>query len=366
MRIAFDATTLQGHQTGIGYYTEHLLHQLLEVGGDHEIFLLSNRSVKTSRPLSKKLERLGIGFPLRSVWMQSAAPWSLLRSRPSVAHFTNSIMPLVCPAPAVLTVHDMSLHLYPQYHPLRRRLTRPLVTASLGRARAVITVSEAARRDILKLVEIPSQRVHVVHEAPAPQFRALKKEDTEAVRQKHELPGRFLLFVGAIEPRKNLVRLIDAFARLRRRGLPHGLVLVGPHFWGFREVASHIFKLGLEKEVLLPGYWPFELLPALYNLAEAFLFPSLYEGFGLPVVEAMACGLPVLTSRDSAMAEVAGDAALLVDPRDIESIERGIECLLDEEESKRRRRLSLLRAAEFSWARAARETLRIYETVAEH
>lgn len=368
MRIAFDGTTLREHQTGIGYYTEHLLQHLLQVAPENEFILLSNVDIKTSLPLSEAVRIFeGLRFPIRTIWMQFLAPMVLSTLRADVAHFTNSIAPLVKRTPTVLTLHDMTLSQYPHLHPRRRRFNRQLVNLAARGSDAIITVSQHARADILRLTRVRADRVHVVSEAAAPIFRPLDdRVFLESIRRQYELAERFFLFVGTIEPRKNLSRLIQAFGKLHRSGaVSHQLVCVGPFGWGYREVRELIDSQNLEEVVRLTGYVPFRHLPAIYNLSEVFVFPSLHEGFGLPVIEAMACGVPVITAQDSALAEVSGECAELVDPQAIESIAQALLRLATDAERRRElKELSLARAAHFSWHRAAKETVAVYRKVA--
>jgi glycosyltransferase involved in cell wall biosynthesis len=214
---------------------------------------------------------------------------------------------------------------------------------------------------------LPPESVHVVHEAAAPSFAAVTDwKVLERVRARYALAERFVLYVGTIEPRKNLPLLIEAFARRRLSGdLPHQLVCAGPYGWLSRDVEQQIERLGVTDAVRLTGYVPFSDLPALYTLAEMFVFPSLYEGFGLPVIEAMACGTPVITGRVPALVEVAAGAVEHVDRRDAHALGDVLATLAhDRGRREELSRLGLCRAREFSWTRAARETLAVYRQVA--
>jgi glycosyltransferase involved in cell wall biosynthesis len=245
---------------------------------------------------------------------------------------------------------------------------RPLVDLAARRADAIITVSESAKRDIRRLYGLKSERVHVVHEAAAPAFRPILDQASRArVRQQYKLADRFILYVGTIEPRKNLTALIDAFAERRRGGdLSHQLVCVGPYGWLSGDIGARVEQLAMENAIRFTGYVPFEDLPVLYSLAELFVFPSFYEGFGLPVVEAMACGTPVITGRVPALAEVAGGAVAHVDRLDAEAIGDAIVGLAHDRECRERlRALGLERSRVFSWERAARETFRVYRQAVE-
>lgn len=371
MRIAFDGTTLRPGRTGVGYYTEHLLHHLVEQGPDEELVVISNRAVDTTRPLPSRVrvDAPASRFP-RMVWMQTLAPRALRRLHPDIAHFTNGMVPLASPVPTVVTIHDMSLTMYPRYHPPRRVvLNRPLVDLAARRADAVITVSQSAKRDIMRVYGLPADRVHVVHEAAAPSFRRVEDWARLAyVRSKYALPERFVLYVGTIEPRKNLPKLIEGFAARHKSGdLPHRLVCAGPYGWLSRDIEALLERLDIKDSVQFAGYLPFDDLPALYTLAEMFVFPSLYEGFGLPVVEAMACGVPVVTGDVPALNEVGASAVERVADLGAESLGAAMVALArDRERREELRRRGFERSQLFSWQRAARETLDVYRYAIRH
>jgi glycosyltransferase involved in cell wall biosynthesis len=365
MRIAFDGTTLRPGRTGVGYYTEHLLHHLAGAAVDDEVIVVSNRPVDTTRPLPSGVRLISSPWRVpRMVWMQALAPRILRGLQPSVVHFTNGMMPVVPSAPTVVTIHDMSLTLYPRYHPLRRVvLNRPFVDLAARRADAIITVSQSAKRDIVRLYGLSPERVHVVHEAAAPSFRPVAdRAELRRVRQHYALAERFILYVGTIEPRKNLPMLIEAFAARRRAGdLPHQLVCAGPYGWLSRDLERRIERLQIARQVRFIGYVEFGDLPALYSLAEMFVFPSLYEGFGLPVVEAMASGTPVVAGSVAAVAEVADGAFEQI--RHLDAVTLGDSLVALARDAAKRahlRELGLARARTFSWDRAARETLDVY------
>jgi glycosyltransferase involved in cell wall biosynthesis len=366
MRIAFDGSTLTPGRTGVGYYTEHLLQHLareVEQTGD-EIIVVSNKPIDTQRPLPNHVRvHEGHRFPVRIGWMQMCAARALDALRPDVAHFTNGMIPIGSPVSTIVTIHDMSLRLYPQCHPVRRLLlNRPLMHVAIRDAASIVTVSDSARRDLLRLHGVPADRVSVVHEAASPAFQPIDdRAELERVRVQYNLPPRFILYVGTIEPRKNLVRLIEAFADARLRGVPHHLVCVGPYGWASRDLSSRIERLGLTDLIHFTGYARFEDLPAIYNLGDFFVFPSLYEGFGLPVVEAMASGIAVITSSTSSLGEIAADAAETIEPTSTDAIAAAILKLATDED--RRRDLAergRRRAQMFSWAQTAKQMLAVY------
>jgi radical SAM superfamily enzyme YgiQ (UPF0313 family)/glycosyltransferase involved in cell wall biosynthesis len=369
MRIAFDGTALRPERTGVGYYTEHLLHHLARVATNDELIVVSNQAIDTTAPLPS---RVRIATPARRVprlvWMQTLASTAIHEVDADVVHFTNGILPFVLHVPSVVTIHDMSLRLYPRYHPARRvLLNRPLVDLAARRADAIITPSESAKRDIVRVYDVDPSRVHVVYEAAAPSFtRVSDPMELARVRQRYRLDERIILYVGTIEPRKNLPKLIEAFAAQCKAGaLSHQLVCVGPYGWLSRGIEHQIARADVAHAINFTGYVPFEDLPAIYSLAELFVYPSMYEGFGLPVIEAMACGAPVVTGGSGALAEIGGGAIEPLDRIDADTLGRALVALAHS--PGRREELSgagLERAAAFSWDRAARESLAIYRDVA--
>ena len=364
--IGFDATPLQiARHSGVGNYTAQLLAALIDRADARQYVLLANRALNGEMPRGT-LGQVGRRFPNRSAWMQFALPRDLAAVRPDVCHFTNSLAPLHTPCPMVITLHDMSLFVHAGLHPLKSQLfVRPIIPAVARRAAAIITVSQHAKREIVAGLRVPPEKVHVIYEAAAPQYRVI--DDTaelNRVRLRYGLTRPFVLYVGTIEPRKNLTRLVTAFAQARRQYSDLELVLVGQLGWKYAALLTASEDLNLGQAVRRLGYVPNEDLPALYNLARALAFPSLYEGFGLPVVEAMACGTPVLTSNGSSLVEIAANASYLIDPLDVNAIAHGLLCLAtDNDLHSRLRAAGLARSAQFSWQHAAAETVRVYDAV---
>jgi glycosyltransferase involved in cell wall biosynthesis len=241
-----------------------------------------------------------------------------------------------------------------------------LLAVAMHTASGIVTVSHSARRDLLRLHGIDADRVSVVHEAAAPRFQPISDcARLDEARRRYGLPARFVLYVGTIEPRKNLPRLMQAFAAARAQGMPHELVCAGPYGWSSRDLTGVVQRLGIRRVVHFTGYVAAEDLPALYNLGEMFAFPSVYEGFGLPVVEAMACGTPVITSNTSSLDEIAAGAAETVDPYDVDALTAALGRLA--RDAAWRKELSergLARARRFSWTRTARQMLAVYQRAA--
>jgi glycosyltransferase involved in cell wall biosynthesis len=268
------------------------------------------------------------------------------------------------PKRLVVTIYDLSFITHPELH-LPANVAHCLAGTRLAieQADAIIAISEHTRRDLLERLAAPAERITVTPLAHDPGFaRVTDGRRLAAARKRYGLPEHFVLFLGALEPRKNLLRLLEAYAALPA-GLRQdvGLVVAGMSGWLNDPIRGRVAELGLDRSVHFAGYVDAGDLSALYSLATALAYPSLYEGFGLPVLEAMACGTPVLTSNVSSLPEVAGEAAMLVDPADVESIAAGLRELL--ESASRRAALAALgtaRAATFSWDRCARQTLEVY------
>lgn len=367
MRIGIDGTPLLGPRSGVGYYTSRLISSLAELQPDWEYQLYSNRPLGSLESPLNNLQQIGRPFPFsRWLWMQAILPWTIRRSQPHLCHFPNALAPVWQPRPFVLTIHDASLYIYRAYHPWTRHLAiRMLLPLAARRAAAVITVSEHSRQDLIRILRLPPEKLHVVHEAAPEYFRPVTDPQTlAAIRRRYDLPDEFLLYVGTLEPRKNLKRLLHALRRLHDAGQHIPLIMVGPRGWMMDDFEAYVIELGLHQAVNYLGYVPTEDLPALYSLATLFVFPSLYEGFGLPPLEAMACGTPVLSSNRSSLAEICGQAAVLVNPECEQEIADGIHALLtDQDERAVYRERGLARAKQFSWKSAAGKTIKIYQHV---
>lgn len=367
MIVGYDATTVTGQLSGVGYYTSRLLASLANGAGSgvvDRLVVLSNREVSIGAGPRVSLYE-GHRFPVRSVWMQLVLPRILKRLRPDVVHYTNYLAPVWGQVPYVVSVHDMSVELMPQFHTVKKRLlTSRLVPVVARRAGLVLTPSENTRRDVIRLLGLDPGRVRVIPYAPAPTFRPVTAERDRL--RTLGLTGPYFLYVGTLEPRKNLARALRAFARVAPSLPDHRFVIVGQRGWMYEDVLKEASGDALRGRVDLLGYVAEADLPALYSHAVAFVYPSLYEGFGLPVVEAMACGTPVLTSRSSSLTEIAEGSAVLADPLDEAALADGLVALatdasLREDLSRR----GLAKAASFSWERTGRETAQAYLEVHE-
>ena len=370
MRVGFDATSLAQQLTGIGRYTLELLRALTRYEPDLDIVLMAHRPVdgtlaRERVPMRPMLPSLQLGN--RSGWMQTALPVAVARGRLDVCHYTNYHAPLLRQSPYVVNVHDISLLHGAANHPARRVMVmRPLLRTVARRADAVICLTHAAGNEVAEELDVDPARVHVIPAAAADYFQPVADPARlDAVGGRYGVKPGFLLVVGTIEPRKNLVRLVNAYATLRKRGFSESLVICGGWGWKSDDLKPEIERLGLTEAVVFTGFVPDADLVGLLSMCGAFTYPSLYEGFGLPIIEALACGAPTVTSDRGATAEVAGDAALLIDPEDTNALTEALAlALFDQPTRARLRAAGLERAKHFSWERAAHETADLYRAVA--
>lgn len=346
---------------GIGRYTTELLAALRAAGVPPTV-LNAGRSPEPG-VVSLRGARLLPG--LLSVG-QLAIAREARRHGLELVHDPTGAMPLMLTgARRVATIHDVIPYIYPATSSrldwLIYRVWLPMAVRSLN---AVITDSECSRCDILRYLSVQSEVVTVIPIAASPRYRPLSPAECAPALARYGVTEPYILYVGSVEPRKNLVRLIEAFACLRDHASAYRLVIVGARRWKTTPIFATVTRLGLEPHVSFTGYVDEADLPALYASAALFVFPSLYEGFGLPVLEAMACGTPVVTANTSSLPEVAGDAALLVNPLDVDAISAAmLRVLVDPALAADLRERGLARARQFSWERTARETLAVYERV---
>ncbi|MCL6430952.1 MAG: glycosyltransferase family 4 protein [Anaerolineae bacterium] len=374
MRVCLDASPAVYGRAGIGRYVQELVAALVALDERLECTIFYNRARGTRdaaprlEPPLDSLPRLTTALGDRP-WRLSVLLAHLLRMRQDrlfagvdLFHATDHVLPRVTGVRTVFTLHDLTFLLYPQAHSLANRWYLTLMMPRFLRATgAVVAVSECTRRDAVRLYGLEEARVRVIYPGVGPQFHPADPGEVAAVRRRYGLPERLILYVGTIEPRKNLPTLLRAYSTLRQRGCEHRLAIVGREGWRCRGFWETLKELGLGGEVLTPGYVPDADLPGLYGAAEVFVFPSLYEGFGLPVLEAMACGVPVVCSAASSLPEVAGEAALLVSPGDVWALAAAIERVLDDSALRARLRAEgLARARRFTWEAAARATLEVY------
>ena len=381
MRIAVDARpAIDRNKTGVGWYTHYLIRWLpaVDPGISYTAWYLHGRDPFSRQRFFEEqanLKEKGVPFPAR--------PWQRLSNRvgiPRVEWTTrfdvlfapNYIPPATGTRNLVLTVHDLAFKVLPETAPHANRFWHRYFNRALDRAAGIITVSEATRNDLCEIYEIDPGRVTtVLSGVDHGIYRPAGEEAVTAVKDHFGIDGPYLLFVGGLEPRKNLRMLLRAFSHLPADVRPT-LVLAGaPVHWipGGSEIMSSALRLlpdEVRRNVVLPGYVSEDEKVALLSGAEALVYPSVYEGFGMPVLEAMACGTPVLTSNLSSLPEVAGDAALLVDPYETSAIASGMERLLADDALRARlREAGAARARMFTWEEAARQTAKVLHRAAE-
>jgi glycosyltransferase involved in cell wall biosynthesis len=300
---------------------------------------------------------------VRILWEQLLQPPLLAAQRVDLLHSPVNVLPLLLPAPAVLTVHDLSFLRFPAtFSAAKRRYQAALTGFSARRARLVLTDSEHTRRDVTALLGVPAARVRTVYPGVSEQYRPQGAPAVEDFIRRRGLPERFFVHVGTLQPRKNLERLISAFARFKMTsGLPHALMLVGGKGWLYEGLLRHARREAVERSVHFVGFATAEETPLWYAAAEAMIFPSLYEGFGFPIVEAMACGTPVLSSTASCLPEAAGDAADLFDPFDVDGLAAAMARLANDPARRQElRQRGFVQAARFTWERTAQAVLSAY------
>ena len=355
MRAGFDISALGSTSPGIGRY-------IVELGGALARLAPSGSVI----PVSHRSGTAGPAFPSRRAWTHLVLPGWLARAGLDLVHYPGHDGPLIGRTPAVVTIHDLSWLTDPGLHRGRRVLRARLVLSRLARrAAAIIVPSEATAAVVTARLGIGRERMHITPLAPASPFRPVEADAAHVVAARLDVPAGAFLFVGTIEPRKNLAAVLDALVILRRTEQAARLVVVGERGWAI-SLPAEIRRRGLGAAVTWRRGVSDADLAAIMSSAAALVAPSLDEGFGLPVVEAMAVGLPVITSRSGAQAEIAGDAALIVDPRDPDAIASAMRALSGGAAAAADLRTrGLARAATYSWTRTARETLAVYHSVVD-
>lgn len=375
MRIAVDISPWVHHHAGLGRYAGELVAALTRVAPAASLVGLYNspRPLALEAPLAQ-LETAHVPLNAKP-WRLSVLLAYLLRVNmdrwlPSadVFHATDHLLPRLGRAATVFTIHDLIFRFFPEYHlPLNRWYLRLMLPRFIRRADALIAVSNHTARDVAQWLDIPREKLTVVYEGVNPRYQPLQdRAELERVRAVYRLPPRFILFLGTIEPRKNLLTLLESYAALlnSHTEVPP-LVVAGRKGWLYKPTLARIDELGLTEHIRLTDWIAEADVPALLNLAEVFVYPSLYEGFGLPPLEAMACGTPVVCSNASSLPEVVSDAGILFDPRDSAALTNALGCLLDSPTQRAELRArGIARARRFTWERAARETLAVYQRAA--
>jgi glycosyltransferase involved in cell wall biosynthesis len=365
--IILDARTATDHFPGIGRYVVNLAGTLKQTAPDLDLALLRDPSTAAQRLTLPDLPALNCAvspFALAQQWRVR----SILRdARAALYHSAYYLMPYAPGAPSVVTCYDLIPLIYPQYFTATQRLIfRTAHWLALRTARVTLAISEATKNDLVRYFRIDPRRIVVTPLAADVHFQPPSRAEVDRVRQQYALPARYVLYFGSNKPHKNVSRLVQAFAKsgVRDQESEIELVIAGHWVQRYRQAQELVEELNLKDRVRFVGPVKDADLPALYGGAELFVFPSEYEGFGLPVLEAMACGAPVVCSNRSSLPEVAGDAALLCDPRDVEALAHTIEqALTDRDLRATLQQRGLARAAQFSWEQTAQQTRQIYQAI---
>jgi glycosyltransferase involved in cell wall biosynthesis len=375
LHVGLNAQLLDFSQTyrsgGISRYIYHLLAQLRMLPTDDQFTAYVGRlPVDGALAPTPRFRLRAAGLPterppVRILWEQAVQPAALRRADVDLLHSLAFVQPALWRGPSVVSFMDLSFLRFPRAFNRGNRLyLTTMARAAVRRADHLLAISESTRQDLIRLLGARPDQVTVTYCGVDPAFQPLDPVAVHAYRAQRGLPDQFILYVGTLEPRKNVPRLLEAYAALRRQGPTPPLVLAGGRGWGQLGIEARLAALGLAESVRLLGYVPTAELPLCYNAASVFVYPSLYEGFGLPPLEALACGTPVVASNASSVPEAVGDAALLVGPRDVAGLAAALAVALDDTALRERLRIAgLAHARGFSWRRMAEQTHAVYHRV---
>jgi glycosyltransferase involved in cell wall biosynthesis len=382
LHVAINAQLVSFSETyrnaGVSRYTYSLLDGLSHANADlhYTAFVNGHEAAAAARsPLSAaaRLRLVPSAWPTarppeRIFWEQVALPWALRQRKVDVFHSPVNVLPRGVPCASVVTVHDLAFIHYPHYfRPARRLYQRVFTVESTRAATLVVAVSESTKRDLVERFHVPEERVRVIYPAIDADFQPVERPDELArFRAEHYLPERYLLFLGTLEPRKNLLGLVEAYARLRALDpLAPPLVIAGAKGWYHEAVFARVRTLGMEEHITFAGYISRKEQPLWYAAAEFFVYPSFYEGFGLPVAEALACGTPTITSSVSSMPEAGGSIATLVQPGDVDGLAHAMQSALANTSLRERSHREGPRfAARFSLANMSAAYVEVYHDAA--
>jgi len=374
MNILTNALLLNDRFSGMQYSTELLLQAISHLNSSFtdnnhiEVLISKDYAGNLNNKGNLRIKKLPFSTLNRSKrirYENIGLPQYFAENKFNIYHATGNLLPFFSTIPSILTVHDLVPVDYPRYVPAETFLYYKLFLArSIHKAQRIIAVSHKVKEDIVRRFNIPESGIQVIYHGVEAQFKkVVDEQQLTAVIQKYSLPGRFLLFVGNLEPKKNLVRLIEAFIYLKKQfNIEHKLVIVGKRGWKYENIIRERKGEDMEGHILFTGYVERKDLPAIYSLCDLFVFPSLYEGFGLPVLEAMACGAPVLVSDQGALPEITGHIYPRANAFDVKDIAAKIYLLL-KDQGVRAQNIAhgTDRAKYFSWEKTARETLDVYD-----
>lgn len=375
MRVAIDFRSTIGQPAGIGRFTNNLVKQIALLDTRNNYVLYSFYPIKPAREIGeliKKHPNFSLktnpvpGRIMRYLWDYFKIPIEFSIGEVDIIHIMDFLIPKIRKAKLIVTIHDISSILFPQWHTrYTKRWVRNRIHLAKEKADRIIVDSIHTKKDLVQTLGVSEDLITVIYGGVGEQFQPIKDQEIlKRVKKRCRIRDKYLLFLGTLEPRKNIPGLIRAFHKIKNRFSDYQLVIAGKKGWKFQEIFKTVEELKLEDRVIFTGYLPEEDIPSLYSGAELFVYPTLYEGFGFPPLEDMACGTPVITSNLSSLPEVVGEAGILIDPNDIDELSQAMESVLSDENLKRELRAKGLRqAAKFSWEKCAQETLKVYQEV---
>ncbi len=361
MTIGIDASrALKQNKTGVEWYAYYIIENLLQIDSANQYILYyKNQPNEWLKKLSErknvKIKRLC--WPFRYFWTQGRLSLEMLLHKPNVLFIPASAMSIIHPKNTISAIHDVGFMKYPEaYSKWQLKYLKWSTKFAVKHARKIITISEFSKQEIIKYFKADADKIAVT-------YLAVENQNPTSSQKNKKINSPYIFFIGRLEKKKNIMGIIQAFVLFKQNNqLSHKLVLAGSRGYGWQEAEKLIKQNNLQNDVIITGYVSDEDLPYLYNGADLFLFPSLYEGFGLPILEAMAYGAPVITSNFGAMAEVTGDSAILVDPNYYKNIAEQISKVLENKElQKDLIKKGLQQVKKFSWEKCAKETLEILE-----
>lgn len=370
MKIAIITNPIDEIHSSYTVYTYNLIKNLNLLDKENEYYLIhhtkidldiyrSNKEVIVPLPSFKPLKWL--------FWRYVLLPQKLKKLDVDLVHDPRGIgiLSFDMPFKKVITIHDLSSLLYPLINIHGMWAHKLFGTKTIKNVDKVITVSESTKRDAIKYLRTIEEKIQVIYNGKDERFKPLNQKEVDEFKEKFNFNFSFILFVGVLHPRKNIPTLIKAYYKLKKNGIKHKLIIAGGgKGWQYKEIFKTVERLNLQKDVIFMGYVPDDDLPKIYNAADLFVFPSIYEGFGLPPLEAMACGTPVITSNAGSLPGVVGDAGIMVNPYDVDGLAKAMhEVLNNEGMGVDMVKKGLERAKMFSWEKCAKETLEVYEEV---
>jgi glycosyltransferase involved in cell wall biosynthesis len=375
MKIGIDISCLAAAKTGVGLYTYHLIQALLAADMVNRYYLFSAQPVELPDSVKTAVSMVSDSHPkiTTPIWEQVLLPRLLTKAKIDVFHTPNYVAPIVSSIPVIITVHDLSVFLFPDLHPFYRRWRHQLLfPTSVSRAAKIIAVSNQTKQDLATLFPTTADKTVTIYNGLPVWFYKDRKQDavnsmqlppTADCQLPTGFPEQYILFVGTLEPRKNLELMLQSFATVKHRNhIPHKLVVIGGEGWGKNRLQAQLAKYDIETEVVFTGHLEYNQLPSIYHRASLLVFPSLYEGFGFPPLEAMACGIPVIASNISSIPEVVGDAGILLNPDNWQVWADTIYTVLTNKSLQLElRQKGINRAHQFSWEKTAQQTLTVYE-----